>query len=73
MTRLIGTLNDALRVIDAMSKDQISGLVYDLEMEGWYRENKRKTRSFCHEVAIINWHDIGSKSAIIRCIYNNID
>lgn len=70
---LIGSLNDALRVIKSMSTKEINFLVYDLEVEGWYRENRRRTRSWCEEVAISNWHDLKNKSAIIRCIYNNVE
>lgn len=66
---LIGTLNQALEVIHSMNKKQLDGLVYDLEMEGWYCSDKRRKRGFCRDVAISNWnHDW---SAIVRCIYNN--
>lgn len=65
---LIGNLNDALAVIRAMSTEQISSLVWNMEREGWYRENRRRTRSWCIEVAISNWYC--DKHAVLRCIYN---
>lgn len=65
---LIGTMNQALAAIKNMNPTEISNLVWNFEMEGWYRENKRKTRSFCNEVVIFNWdHD---RWTITRAIYN---
>ena len=65
---MIGTMNDALRTVRDMNTKEINSLVYWPEYEGWYRENKRKTRSFCTEVIIFNWNY--DRSAILRAIYN---
>lgn len=68
---LIGTLNQALRAINAMNKSQLDGLVYDLEKEGWYCSDKRRKRAFCRDVAVSNWK--WDWSIIVRFIYNNQD
>lgn len=68
---LIGSLNQALGAIRAMNKKQLDGLVYDLEMEGWYCSDKRRKRWFCTQVAVSNWQC--DWQTIIRCIYNNQD
>lgn len=68
---LIGTLNQALAAIRMMNKKQLDGLVYDLEMEGWYCSDKRRKRWFCTQVAVSNWQR--DWSTITRCIYNNQD
>lgn len=68
MFGLIGNLNEALAVIRAMNKEQISSLVWYMELEGWYREDRRRTRSWCVEVAISNWRY--DKHSVLRCIYN---
>ena len=68
---LIGNMNQALATIKSMSTKEINDLVWNLEMEGWYRENKRKTRSFCNEVVIFNWDY--DRFAIIRAIYNALE
>ena len=65
---LIGSMNDALRAVREMTTKEIDSMVYWLEYEGWYRENKRKTRSFCNEVIIFNWNY--DRCAILRAIYN---
>ena len=68
---LIGTMNQALATIKRMSTKEINDLVWNLEMEGWYRDNKRKTRSFCNDVVIFNWDY--DRSAILRSIYNALE
>ena len=56
--------------VTEMTKEQVNSFVYYLEYEGWYRENKRKTRSFCSEVIIFNWDY--DRAAIQRAYYNAI-
>ena len=68
---LIGTMNQALATIRGMNTKEISDLVWNLEMEGWYRDNKRKTRSFCNEVVIFNWDY--DRHTITRAIYNALE
>lgn len=58
---IINSLNgaekdDVLSIIKKMSSREISYLVYDLEYAGWYRENRRQTRSFCYGVVENNWN-----------------
>lgn len=68
---LIGTMNQALATIKTMNTTEINNLVWNFEMEGWYRENKRKTRSFCNEVVIFNWNY--DRACITRAIYNALE
>ena len=65
---MIGTMNEALRTVREMTTAQVNSLVYWLELEGWYRENKRRTRGFCTDVVIFNWNY--DRPAILRAIYN---
>ena len=67
---MITTMNEALVALKNMTTEQVNGFVYSLEMEGWYRDNRRKTRAFCKEVIIFNWDY--DRNAILRAIYNNI-
>jgi hypothetical protein len=67
---MITTMNDALVALKKMNTKQVNSFVYDLECEGWYRDNRRKTRAFCAEVIIFNWDY--DRHAILRALYNNI-
>jgi primosomal replication protein N len=68
---LISDLNTALYIVRKMTTKQVNDLVYWLEHEGWYRENKRRTRSWCQEVVVSNWKY--DKSTVLRAMYNALD
>ena len=43
-------------------------MVYYLELFGWYREDKRKRRSFVNDVIRYNWNNVKSRNEIIRAV-----
>ena len=68
---MITSMNEALKVLRLMNKKEVSDFVYYLEFEGWYREDKRATRSFCKNVIIFNWDY--DKSAVLRALYRAVE
>ena len=68
---MITSMNEALKVLRLMNKKETSDFVYYLELEGWYREDKRKTKSFCKNVIIFNWDY--DKPAILRALYRAVE
>ena len=51
-----------------MNREELDSTIYYLELSGWYREDKRKRRSFVNDVIQYNWDNNGSRNEIIRAI-----
>lgn len=68
---MVTSMNEALKVLRLMNKKEVLDFVYYLELEGWYREDKRATRSFCKDVIIFNWDY--DKSAVLRALYRAVE
>lgn len=61
-------INEALDIVQNMNRAKIDSMVYYLELFGWYREDKRKRRSFVNDVIRYNWNNVKSRNEIIRAI-----
>ena len=61
-------IQEALKVVKNMNREEIDSTIYYLELSGWYREDKRKRRSFVNDVIQYNWDNNGSRNEIIRAI-----
>ena len=61
-------IQEALKVVKNMNREEIDSMIYYLELSGWYREDKRKRRSFVNDVIQYNWDNNGSRNEIIRAI-----
>lgn len=61
-------INEVLDIVQNMNRVEIDSMVYYLELFGWYREDKRKRRSFVNDVIRYNWNNVNSKNEIIRAI-----
>ena len=61
-------INEALDIVQNMNRAEIDSMVYYLELFGWYRENKRKRRSFVNDVIRYNWNNVKSRNEIIRAV-----
>ena len=68
---MITSMDEALKVLRLMNKKETSDFIYYLELEGWYREDKRQTKSFCKNVIIFNWNY--DKPAILRALYRAVE
>ena len=62
------SIQEALKVVKNMNREEIDSTIYYLELSGWYREDKRKRRSFVNDVIQYNWDNNGSRNEIIRAI-----
>lgn len=61
-------INEALDIVQNMNRAEIDSMVYYLELFGWYREDKRKRRSFVNDVIRYNWNNVKSRNEIIRAV-----
>ena len=61
-------INEALDIIQNMNRAEIDSMVYYLELFGWYREDKRKRRSFVNDVIRYNWNNVKSRNEIIQAV-----
>ena len=61
-------IQEALKVVKNMNREEIDSMIYYLELSGWYREDKRKRRSFVNDVIQYNWDNNSSRNEIIRAI-----
>lgn len=61
-------INEALDIVQNMNRAEIDSMVYYLELFGWYREDKRKRRSFVNNVIRYNWNNVKSRNEIIRAV-----
>lgn len=61
-------INEALDIVQNMNRAEIDSMVYYLEVFGWYREEKRKRRSFVNDVIRYNWNNVKSRNEIIRAV-----
>lgn len=61
-------INEALDIVQNMNREEIDSMIYYLELSGWYREDKRKRRSFVNDVIQYNWNNNGSRNEISRAI-----
>lgn len=61
-------INEALDTVQNMNRVEINSMVYYLELFGWYREDKRKRRSFVNDVIRYNWNNVKSRNEISRAI-----
>ena len=61
-------IQEALKVVKNMNREEIDSMIYYLELSGWYREDKRKRRSFVNDVIKYNWHIENSRNQIIQAI-----
>ena len=61
-------INEALETVRNMNRAEIDSMVYYLELFGWYREDKRRRRSFVNDVVRYNWNNANSRNEIIRAI-----
>ena len=61
-------INEALDIVQNMNRAEIDSMVYYLELFGWYREDKRKRRSFVNDVIQYNWNNVKSRNEIIRAV-----
>ena len=61
-------IQEALKVVKNMNREEIDSMIYYLELSGWYREDKRKRRAFVNDVIQYNWDNKGSRNEIIRAI-----
>ena len=61
-------INEALDIVQNMNRAEIDSMVYYLELFGWYREDKRKWRSFVNDVIRYNWNNANSRNEINRAI-----
>ena len=61
-------INEALDIVQNMNRAEIDSMVYYLEAFGWYREDKRKRRSFVNDVIQYNWNNVKSRNEIIRAV-----
>lgn len=68
---MITSMNEALKILRLMNKKETSDFIYYLELEGWHREDKRQTKSFCKKVIIFNWNY--DKQAILRALYRAVE
>ena len=61
-------INEVLDIVQNMNRAEIDSIVYYLELFGWYREDKRKRRSFVNDVIRYNWNNVKSRNEIIRAV-----
>lgn len=61
-------INEALDIVKNMNRVEIDSMIYYLELFGWYREDKRKRRSFVNDVIRYNWNNVKSRNEISRAI-----
>lgn len=61
-------INEALETVRNMNRAEIDSMVYYLELFGWYREDKRRRRSFVNDVIRYNWNNVKSRNEISRAI-----
>ena len=61
-------INEVLDIVQNMNRAEIDSIVYYLELSGWYREDKRKRRSFVNDVIRYNWNNVKSRNKIIRAV-----
>ena len=61
-------INETLDIVQNMNRAEIDSMVYYLELFGWYREDKRKRRSFVNDVIRYNWNNVKSRNEIIRAV-----
>ena len=61
-------INEALDIVQNMNRAEIDSMVYYLELFGWYREDKRKRRSFVNDVIRYNWNNVKSRNEIIQAV-----
>ena len=61
-------INEALDTVQNMNRVEINSMVYYLELFGWYREDKRKRRSFVNDVIRYNWNNVKSRNEISQAI-----
>ena len=61
-------INEVLDIVQNMNRAEIDSIVYYLELFGWYREDKRKRRSFVNDVIRYNWNNVKSRNEIIQAV-----
>jgi hypothetical protein len=61
-------INEALDIVQNMNRAEIDSMIYYLELFGWYREDKRKRRSFVNDIIRYNWNNVKSRNEIIRAV-----
>lgn len=61
-------INEALDIVQNMNRAEIDSMVYYLELFGWYREDKRKRRSFVNDIIRYNWNNVKSRNEIIQAV-----
>lgn len=61
-------INEALDIVQNMNRAEIDSMIYYLELFGWYREDKRKRRSFVNDVIRYNWNNVKSRNEIIQAV-----